>query len=322
MGGGGAVTLFFVLSGFVLTVAVQRSDAPTWGDYYPRRILRLYLPVVGAVILASFWITLVPRIAPAGATWWIQGVHEPTAAGIVKDLSLFWEPGSTTSVLWSLTWEVAFSLLLPIYLFVIFRTTRYAGLGIVVSIGLSVLGEWVGSTALTFLPIFAIGCYLATMRNTLPDVVARWWRPRRVWPRFLVVVVLAQAFTLPFLLTGLGRDGKVWVAAGTTAMLMACAATVAIGAVVQTPRSGWAGTSMRWLGSRSFSIYLVHEPIIVSIAIVGAGELSPWWTLPIALPASLIVAEVFFRVVERPVTGVARTFTLPRPAMFKRAVAP
>jgi peptidoglycan/LPS O-acetylase OafA/YrhL len=63
---------------------------------------------------------------------------------------------------------------------------------------------------------------------------------------------------------------------------------------------------MQWLGSRSFSLYLVHLPIAASVA-VGLGGQPP---LPLALALTLILAlpatEIFYRFVERPSHLVAR----------------
>src|SRR5262245_36856658 len=51
-GGKEAVVVFFVLSGFVLVMAM-RSRSFDWASYFPSRLLRLYLPVAGAVALGA-----------------------------------------------------------------------------------------------------------------------------------------------------------------------------------------------------------------------------------------------------------------------------
>jgi peptidoglycan/LPS O-acetylase OafA/YrhL len=65
---------------------------------------------------------------------------------------------------------------------------------------------------------------------------------------------------------------------------------------------------VQWLGSRSFSLYLVHHPIVVACASAlhrpGLVVL-----LVTAVPVSFLAAEAFFRAVERPAHRVAREAT-------------
>jgi peptidoglycan/LPS O-acetylase OafA/YrhL len=60
----------------------------------------------------------------------------------------------------------------------------------------------------------------------------------------------------------------------------------------------------RWLGSRSFSLYLVHEPVVVTLGFMHA--LSPFPFVLVAVPASLMVAELFYRAVEHPAHDLSR----------------
>jgi peptidoglycan/LPS O-acetylase OafA/YrhL len=63
-----------------------------------------------------------------------------------------------------------------------------------------------------------------------------------------------------------------------------------------------------WLGKRSFSLYLVHEPIVVTVAYLLGGRPSLWMELGLAIPLSLLAAEVFGRFVEQPSLHLARNF--------------
>ena len=57
--------------------------------------------------------------------------------------------------------------------------------------------------------------------------------------------------------------------------------------------------AVHWLGSRSFALYLTHEPLVVSLQ-------NLLWQLPRAMVisggigGSLLLAEAFFRLVEKP----------------------
>ena len=62
---------------------------------------------------------------------------------------------------------------------------------------------------------------------------------------------------------------------------------------------------VRWLGKISFSLYLVHEPIVVSMTLL-VGPAPFLLVLILALPASLLVAAAFYRLIEVPALRLSR----------------
>ena len=89
-------------------------------------------------------------------------------------------------------------------------------------------------------------------------------------------------------------------AAGATLLVVVFAFWRTVVAFAERP-------SMQWLGKRSFSLYLVHEPIVVSTAfMLGPGTMSLLLTIAIALPLALVVAQFFFVAVESPNHRLAR----------------
>ncbi|WP_226360244.1 acyltransferase family protein [Pseudonocardia sp. ICBG1142] len=63
---------------------------------------------------------------------------------------------------------------------------------------------------------------------------------------------------------------------------------------------------VQWLGSRSFSLYLIHDAVVISTVLLFGGRPPVWLTVLVAVPVALVVAEVFFRVAERPAHRLAR----------------
>jgi len=63
--GAEAVWFFFVLSGFALTKAAARPGF-SWSAYFPSRMLRLYGPVLFAILFAWLTYVLVPHVAEPG----------------------------------------------------------------------------------------------------------------------------------------------------------------------------------------------------------------------------------------------------------------
>ncbi len=111
-GGTEAVYLFFVLSGIVLVRAAE-SARFRWGSYFPSRLVRLYGPVVASVILAVILIYFVPRTGNPPGTW--LGNHSNySTARFLQDVTLLTGTSGADTPLWSLQWEVLFSLLLPV----------------------------------------------------------------------------------------------------------------------------------------------------------------------------------------------------------------
>lgn len=90
------------------------------------------------------------------------------------------------------------------------------------------------------------------------------------------------------------------VAAPTMAAIVCMAAVdQRTGAVLRTPIP-------HWLGRVSFSLYLVHIPILLALQRLFSGREAPMWSALIGLPASLMAAEVLFRLAERPAIELSR----------------
>ena len=76
------------------------------------------------------------------------------------------------------------------------------------------------------------------------------------------------------------------------------------------------GGRVQWMGRVSFSLYLVHEPIVVSTAYALGGRPPVWAEMLIAVPVALLVAEGFYRGVEVPTVGFAHAI---RKTVVRRA---
>jgi peptidoglycan/LPS O-acetylase OafA/YrhL len=66
----------------------------------------------------------------------------------------------------------------------------------------------------------------------------------------------------------------------------------------------------QYLGSRSYSIFLVHAPIVTLVGfwvVSLTGSIADWFTVaPLAVLISLLAGELFHWAVERPSLNVAR----------------
>jgi peptidoglycan/LPS O-acetylase OafA/YrhL len=298
------VTVFFCLSGYLITTLLVR-ELHTGGidvrAFYRRRAARL-APALVTVVAVTVVVLLLGRPDLS-----VGEVFAPAGAALGYATNLFDWAGHFFSTLdyfnytWSLSIEEQFYLLWPFVLLWGYRRNpkRFAALtasliGITLALNLY-LGltravkydahEYLGSDT-NALPIL-VGALLAL-------VVQNGWLPRT--RRALAYLALPALALLPALAyrNDTYRPSLV-IAAGTALTL------VALVGVVTQPRSVvgrlLASPPMRWLGERSYSIYLWN--VLARIAILNllghtvAGDVA-WVAL------FVVLAELSFRVVERP----------------------
>jgi peptidoglycan/LPS O-acetylase OafA/YrhL len=295
-----AVIVFFVLSGFVLALPMANGRRFRAAKYYPRRFVRLYVPVWGAVLLAAVLNVAVGREAAVDGTWWLNAHArsiDPTAA--IHDLTLVVSAGdySLASALWSLHWEVLFSLLLPLYVWVARRSTGPGTTAALTSAALA-LTLYPGDHFTRYMPCFLFGTLLAFRRDEL--LRGARWISGTAWSRWTLPVLCLLAITAGAWLPLSDRASRPLVATGAVL-------AVVLAMVHPTLRLVLESRGAQWAGRRSFSLYLVHEPIVVTIAfLAGAGTLGPGALVLLAVPAALLAAEGFFRLVERPSLQLSR----------------
>lgn len=307
------VLVFFVLSGFVLGLTPLRDRDFDWIGYYPRRIVRLYLPTLAALALACV-VALVPRDASAFSGPFLHGLAdvELSFGGIVRDATiLFGSPFLINPPMWSLVWEVWFSLLLPAFLAIALLLKRW-WLTVAVGIALTALGAGTGQEWLSYLPIFLVGVGLAQGVDTLRALAA--WVDRRaaanaIWGVLFLVGVLA-------LLAGwLWRGGHLRTESDAVIQLplgvLGAAAITVVCMFSPGARRVLTWTPVAWLGRISFSLYLVHLPVILGTAYL-LGEHRWPITVAIALPVSLGLAQLFYVAVEKPSHRLSRSLRLVR----------
>jgi len=295
--GGEAVMVFFVLSGLVLTLAVERSARFRWRSYYPSRAVRLYLPVIASVLLALALALLVPRGSGSGRSTW-TALHDspPTLLGILGDMTLLPGTDYLNSPLWSLRWEVLFSLLLPLYVTIARRSGRWWPLLGLVTIGASELGVLLDVAPITYMPVFMLGCLVGTRYDSISRRAASL---REEHPRSTAVLLVASALGLTSAWWSQPLLGAGSTAASWPVVLVAAALVVVLSVVSPTLARTLQSRAWAWLGTISFSLYLTHEPIVVTIALLLPPDAVGWTTL-LALPLSLLAAQAFFALVERP----------------------
>ncbi len=301
-----AVLVFFVLSGYVLALPATRGPV-RWREYYPRRLVRLYLPVWAAVVLAvGLKAALGPVSAGAGGGW----LHVRSSVPLGEawhDAALVAGAGMLDSPLWSLQWEVLFSLALPVYLLLRRREVRWTAVEAAALVALVGLGTSTGWMALRYLPMFGLGVLLAQHPRVLDDAAA--WLDARARPRLAwagVVGGTAVLLTARWLVRGLPEPSRALEAAASAATIAGAVVVVLVALRWGPGAHALERPAVQWLGTRSFSLYLVHEPVIVATELVLPRDWAPAALAVLGVAMAFAVTAAFHRLVERPSISVAR----------------
>lgn len=316
-GGFLGVDVFFVISGYLITSLLlaefERTDDVALGHFLARRARRL-LPAVGVLIFA---VTLLAALFGRDALGPIRG---DLLASIFYAMNwhLLFEHASYASSfgrpsllqhLWSLSVEEQFYLLWPPALLLLRRHLTRAQVG-----GLAVMGAALSAALMAGLYSAAdpSGVYYATETHAeglligcaLAAAIPPWCMSasitssaRRILDRCglgaLVLVGVGLVF-LGFTSSGTYRGG----------MLTVDLATAVVVATVAHPASRLSRTlcrqPLRWIGLRSYSLYLWHWPIF---ELLRPGVDIGWSPVPTAilrLALTGAAAELSYRYVERP----------------------
>lgn len=283
--GPSAVFVFFVLSGYVLYIALIERGGGQAGPFLRRRFGRIYPPIVVAVFLG--WIlsaTLRSSNDPMLSAWASEFWARPLGWGdMLKPLLLSGDRLDVDPPLWSVVIELQYSLAFPLIARAVLGWGwRAAAAALAVSVVAQHLA--IDRSVLRFLFLFAGGAALAHDRERYFAVL------RAVGPGARIAVAVCSIGLLSFHHTD---------ALGIPAMVGGLLLVAVI--ACEGPEMKWMDKgALLFLGQISYSLYLVHMPIILGCAHLSAGFIPLPASLLIAVLTSLIVASAFWRWVEHP----------------------
>lgn len=310
--GAEAVLVFFILSGLVVALPVIRQKDFVWSAFLGGRMIRLYLPVWASLALGTVLLLVVPRdrAVVTGGSWLATANATSTSVdSLLHQGALTQASYDVNNVLWSLRWELAFSVLLPVFVVVAMLVRRRWWAAAIAAVVLSAVGAQTNTAALQYLPIFFLGTLLAVQL----DVLREWMRRRMLRPR--ARLWSAGLVTGSLLLLVAGWLVRSVAPAGTpandlTTDLEAIGAVGLVIAAIGAPflRHGLESRGCQWLGRVSFSLYLVHVPLIATLAFL-LGDWMWWLVVAIGIPLALLGAWGFHTVVEAPSHRLAQWVT-------------
>ena len=282
-----AVVIFFVLSGLLISRSIFRAQAAgafRWQGYAVARLSRLYLVLLPGLLLTLAWDRLGLRLFPdhvvytgASTAWWNDffDVNARLGLNAFAGNAAFLQmvtvpPYGSNEALWSLSFEFWFYVVFPLLWFALDRDRRAA-----VRVACGVIGVGLlfvlGSSIAAYFPIWLTG-------------VALWLLPRWAPSRLRLLQLSAAAlFALTLLvshsvLSGLAVVTRDYFTAVTFALLVY---------TVLMDQRRTAGARFEWgarlVSSQSYTLYVVHLPLLVFCRAWLGDAASQWRPTPVSL---------------------------------------
>lgn len=295
-----AVMLFFVLSGFVLMLSYIKGNSQTYGIFVIRRILRIYGPYLFALALAvcgaAIW------HGHQGMDEWGEAVwSKPLSASLIFQHILMigvYNTQEYNPVFWTLVEEMRISLIYPVLAYLVLRLPAKYSLLLAAVLALLARGvmriwphdHWI--LTLEYMGMFLCGMVLSKNFTS----VGEWYASRkariRIGLAFLGVVLYVAAH--------IARHASEW--------LMTFASVMFIVVALVSRRAGkfLSLGFIKYLGRISYSLYLVHIPVLFALTIVLHPMISAWEILPLYVFASVALASIFYVVIEKSFSRLSR----------------
>ena len=316
------VTVFFVLSGYLITgiliSEVEEEGTIDLKNFWLRRIRRLVPAVMSMAVVIIFVSAVVNRIIFTKGckdflasvlgfnNWWqiFNKVSYFEAAGV---------PSPFTHC-WSLAIETQFYLIYPLILLGIYKLVKSRGEGRakrgLLFAGVTLLLALI--SVILMIVLFdpqqdASRVYYGTDTRAFSllfgALLAILWKyqmvPRRLSASVNMVLGSVSFAVLLVMTIAINGSSNFWYRGG---QFLGTILTVLMVYAV-SGRKTWlsrflSNPVLKWIGDRSYSIYLWHYPIIL---LISKGIKASWWITLIEIVLSVVLAELSYRFIETPI---------------------
>ncbi|MDF9507911.1 acyltransferase family protein, partial [Bacillus cereus] len=293
--GNESVIIFFVLSGFVLYESIQKNYS-SYGSYLLKRICRIYIPYIVAIIIAIICQTTISEYGISYLSEWFNRswTIESSSSLIAQHILLVgkYNTDAYNGVIWSLVHEMRISIIFPLILMICLRKTLRGSLLLLFSFSIcSVIilflfrsGLTLTSYALTlhYTVLFLLGALVAKYKNNLIVFYSNCTKNTKIaW--FLFAILL-------FMYEGLIGEMKVlnnFIFRDYVVAISACLFVI-LSLSISTLSSLLRNKYLLYLGKISYSLYLYHIISLFSL-IYMLHKILP---LPIILIFSLVFSFI------------------------------
>lgn len=290
------VYLFFLLSAYLLdrqiALAIRRGEQNYWGNYFLRRVLRVY-PLFAVALVLHLLLT------DLGITTVIETWQDVTAHLMLRE---------GKGVFWSIPVEMTYYLVSPVIIVICGLVLRWRpGLVFGFLAGLIAAAAWLSASGwlptgslIDYLPIFLMGAIIAVHEVLLPRQEQRGGLAFDVAALVATATILA---TIPAVSTALFGFRFRLNSVEMRLVAALCWATLLFAATRGSPlvRAVLERPGLGFLGMISFSAYLFHYPVTTFVAGLAIPSLLKF---PLFMTLTLGVSFLTYSCIEKPLAQI------------------
>lgn len=315
--------LFFALSGFALAMQVTGDSKPGFAEFIVKRVCRIYIPYLIAVLAAYTAYCLLYR---SNLSWTGEWVNQAWHAGIDRrdllDHLYFVIPFSNSTldpVLWSLVYEMRISLIFPILVVVVFATPVWFSVALSMCFSLaafgyyhhlqrtlldaSIQGEWMPT--IHYMSMFVLGALIARYREAISSKLGA-YSARTLFGALLICLAL---YVLVGSITRHSISNDVLRSFADDWIILPAVTGILVLAIALRPFAAFlTARPLIFLGEISFSLYLLHCIVLLGV-LHYFGETYQGMSLIIAAVLILPVSIAGYYAVEKPSIRLGRYLT-------------
>jgi peptidoglycan/LPS O-acetylase OafA/YrhL len=308
-----AVTFFFMMSGFVLSIPFY-SKKVVYKEFFIKRIFRIYGPFLITICLGVLLNNIYANHEPLPALndWFLTlWQNKITTNEMVGFLLMKGDWKNVVTSLWSLPVELKVSLFIPIFIILIKKLNLVGGVFLIliniifymVCKRLGAQAFWPDFANFYYLTFFIAGGVLYKYHQLLIGFINRLNKPQ-IYALFTIAILLyTYRHIVNNLPNSLMQSAK--IIPGDYMTLIA--SILFIGLAISDHAPKWLSNSkLLFLGKISFSLYLIH-PIIIGIVAISLGNFIPVSIVVLlCIILSILAAIPFYLFIENPLQNLGR----------------
>jgi peptidoglycan/LPS O-acetylase OafA/YrhL len=320
-GGHEAVILFFILSGFVLSLPFYKGNDNYYPSYVIKRIFRIYVPYMAAIVLALTVSTLVAKRDLSGLSEWINGywAYPTTFGSIVQHAFLIFDfdTRQLDPVIWSLVQEMRISLLFPLIMVLVVRLNWKSCIAFAAGLSLvSVLNRVLGIDesvgyftsyidTFHYVSMFIFGALLAKNVDHLKNSYIKLSNSLKITLGLMGIVFYTSVPIVEYIFRFSGNYIiSDWaISAGVVLIIISVLGTERISKMLHK-------RAFVLCGDLSYSIYLYHLIILIALTNSFYGVINIYWIYALTLILTFIISGLSWKFIEKPSMNLGKKLSI------------